>query len=266
MVSLLLFWRAEDHPLSLISEGAPRRARSPATPEIFLPTARPVSSLRAPSSRFIRPRLVREPAFQTLPGATTFGASWLGFVNQKSTAPAGLSRFFGERNGRKPHRITAFRPPGGTRGAILGASRFRASFCRSRATEFCDRAEFARPSTESRAADFCGAIDVTEFSRPAPAGVSPRPRGRRPTPRAGPRPTTLRLERQVERLRVGARRHGGSVSYRPKNVLRCKIVLPCWVLGPSKSIQIGPHREWQKTRVSLVCFCLYGILHANERP
>ena len=35
MVSLLLFWQAEDHPLSLISEGAPRRARSPATPEIF---------------------------------------------------------------------------------------------------------------------------------------------------------------------------------------------------------------------------------------
>ena len=35
MVSLLLFWRAEDHPLSLISECAPRRARSPATPEIF---------------------------------------------------------------------------------------------------------------------------------------------------------------------------------------------------------------------------------------
>ena len=32
------------------------------------------------------------------------------FVNQKSTAPAELSRFFGERNGRKPHRITAFRP------------------------------------------------------------------------------------------------------------------------------------------------------------
>ena len=29
------FWRAEDHPLSLISEGAPRRARSPVTPEIF---------------------------------------------------------------------------------------------------------------------------------------------------------------------------------------------------------------------------------------
>ena len=35
VVSLLLFWRAEDHPLSLISEGAPRRARSPATPEFF---------------------------------------------------------------------------------------------------------------------------------------------------------------------------------------------------------------------------------------
>ena len=35
MVLLLLFWRAEDHPLSLISEGAPHRARSPATPEIF---------------------------------------------------------------------------------------------------------------------------------------------------------------------------------------------------------------------------------------
>ena len=23
-------------------------------------------------------------------------------------------------------------------------------------------------------------------------------------------------------------------------------------------MQIGPHREWQKTRVSLVCFCLYN--------
>ena len=78
----------------------------------FLPTARPSLFLRAPSSRFIRPRLVREPAFQTLPGVTTLDASWLGFVNQKSTAPAELSRFFGERNGRKPHRITAIRPPG----------------------------------------------------------------------------------------------------------------------------------------------------------
>ena len=45
----------------------------------------------------------------------------------------------------------------------------------------------------------------------------PRPRGQIPTSRAGPRPTTLRLERQVARLRVGARRHGGSVSYRPKS-------------------------------------------------
>ena len=78
----------------------------------FLPTARPFLSLRAPSSRFIRPRLVREPAFQTSFGVTTFGASWSGFVNQKkSTAPAELSRLFGERNGRKPHRITACRPP-----------------------------------------------------------------------------------------------------------------------------------------------------------
>ena len=53
--------------------------------------------------------------------------------------------------------------------------------------------------------------------RPTRAGVSLRPRGRRPTSRAGPRPTTLRLERQVARLRVGARRHGGRVSYRPKS-------------------------------------------------
>ena len=70
----------------------------------------------------------------------------LGFVNQKSTAPAGLSRFFGERNGRKPHRMTAFRPSGATCDVISGASRFRASFCRSQATEFCGATEFARPS------------------------------------------------------------------------------------------------------------------------
>ena len=107
------FWRAEDHPLSLISEGAPRRARSPATPR-FLPTARPFSSLRAPSSWLIRPRLVHEPAFQTLSDVTTFGASWFGFANQNSTAPAELSRFLGERNGRKPRRITAFWPSGVT--------------------------------------------------------------------------------------------------------------------------------------------------------
>ena len=44
----------------------------------FLPTARPFSSLRAPSSRFIRPRLVREPAFQTLSGVTTLDASRMG--------------------------------------------------------------------------------------------------------------------------------------------------------------------------------------------
>ena len=73
------------------------------------------------------------------------------------------------------------------------------------------------PLTEGRAIDFCGVIGITEFARPAPAGVPPRPRGRRPTPRAGPRPTTLRLEGQVARLRVGARRHGGRVPYRPKS-------------------------------------------------
>ena len=31
------------------------------------------------------------------------------------------------------------------------------------------------PLPESRATDFCGAIGVTEFVRPAPAGVSPPP-------------------------------------------------------------------------------------------
>ena len=96
-------------------------------------------------------------------------------------------------------------------------SRIRASFCRSRATEFCDATEFARPFSEGSANGFCDVIGVTEFVRPNRAGVSPRPRGRRPTSRAGPRPTTLRLERQVARLRVGARRHGGRVSYRPKS-------------------------------------------------
>ena len=35
----------------------------------------PFSYLRATSSRFIRPRLVREPAFQTSSGVTTFDAS-----------------------------------------------------------------------------------------------------------------------------------------------------------------------------------------------
>ena len=31
----------------------------------------------------------------------------------------------------------------------------------------------------------------------------------------------------------------------------------CRVSGPPKTIQIAPHRERQKKRVSLVCFCLY---------
>ena len=38
------------------------------------------------------------------------GFSRVGFANQNSTAPAELSRFLGERNGRKPRRITAFWP------------------------------------------------------------------------------------------------------------------------------------------------------------
>ena len=84
----------------------------------FLPTARPFSSLRAPLSWFIRPRLVHEPAFQTSSDVTTFDASWFGFANQNSTASAELSRFLGERNGRKPRRITAFWPSDVTYDAI----------------------------------------------------------------------------------------------------------------------------------------------------
>ena len=38
------------------------------------------------------------------------GFSRVGFANQNSTASAELSRFLGERNGRKPRRITAFWP------------------------------------------------------------------------------------------------------------------------------------------------------------
>ena len=44
--------------------------------------------------------------------------SRVGFANQNSMASAELPRFFGERNGQKPHRITASQPPGATRGAI----------------------------------------------------------------------------------------------------------------------------------------------------
>ena len=78
--------------------------------EIFCPPPALFSSLRAPLSWFIRPRLVHEPAFQTSSDVTTFDASWFGFANQNSTASAELSRFLGERNGRKPRRITAFWP------------------------------------------------------------------------------------------------------------------------------------------------------------
>ena len=93
----------------------------------FLPTARPIPEGPC-SSRFIQPRLVREPAFQAFPGVTTFGASWLGFVNQKSTAPAELSRFFGERNGRKPNRITASQPPDITRDVISDTKQISGKF------------------------------------------------------------------------------------------------------------------------------------------
>ena len=41
--------------------------------------------------------------------------SRVGFANQNSTASAELSRFLGERNGRKPRRITAFWPSDVTR-------------------------------------------------------------------------------------------------------------------------------------------------------
>ena len=75
--------------------------------------------------------------------------SRVGFANQNSTASAELSRFFGERNGRKPHRITASRPPDATRDVISARSRFRASFCRSRATEFCDAQNSRAPHRRS---------------------------------------------------------------------------------------------------------------------
>ena len=42
----------------------------------------------------------------------------------------------------------------------------------------------------------------------------------------------------------------------PPNVIRWEKSSPCWVSGPLKIIHIGPYREWQKARVSLVCFCL----------
>ena len=84
----------------------------------FLPTARPFFIPEGPLSWFIRPRLVHEPAFQTSSDATTFDASWFGFANRNSTASAELSRFLGERNGRKPRRITAFWPSGVTRDVI----------------------------------------------------------------------------------------------------------------------------------------------------
>ena len=84
----------------------------------FLPTARPFSSLRALyrgssglgwcTSRLFRLRLTRP----------RFDASWFGFANQNSTASAELSRFLGERNGRKPRRITAFWPSDVTRDVI----------------------------------------------------------------------------------------------------------------------------------------------------
>ena len=79
-------------------------------PPFFIP--------EGPLSWFIRPRLVHEPAFQTSSDVTTFDASWFGFANQNSTASAELSRFLGERNGRKPRRITAFWPSGVTRDVI----------------------------------------------------------------------------------------------------------------------------------------------------
>ena len=42
----------------------------------------------------------------------------------------------------------------------------------------------------------------------------------------------------------------------PGNVLRWeRKSSPCWVSSLPKNIQIGPHHEWPKTRVSLVCFC-----------
>ena len=44
--------------------------------------------------------------------------SRVGFANQNSTASAELSRFLGERNGRKPRRITAFWPSDVTRDVI----------------------------------------------------------------------------------------------------------------------------------------------------
>ena len=120
----------------------------------------------------------------------------LGFANQKSTAPAALFRFFGERErpetapktrlfDRLAPLVASFRAQGGFGRGFVGVGRPNSV-----------------TSQNSRA-------------RPRPVFL-PRPRGRRPTSRAGPRPTTLRLERQVAGLRVGARRHGGSVSYRLK--------------------------------------------------
>ena len=122
--------------------------------------------------------------------------SRVGVANQKSTASAALFRFFGERErpetapktrlfDRLTPLVASFRTQGGFGRGFVGVG---------------------RPNSVT---------PQNSRARPRPVFL-PRPRGRRPTSRAVPRPTTLRLERQVAGLRVGARHHGGSVSYRPK--------------------------------------------------
>ena len=128
----------------------------------------------------------------------------LGFENQKSTAPAALFRFFGERErpetapktrlfDRLAPLVASFRAQGGFGRGFVGVG---------------------RPNSVA---------SQISRARPQPAFL-PRPRGRRPTPRAGPRPTTLRMERQVAGLTIveSARDAAGGVqicsrvSYRPK--------------------------------------------------
>ena len=40
---------------------------------------------------------------------------------------------------------------------------------------------------------------------------------------------------------------------------------PCWLPGPPKIIQIGPHPEWRKNIRFLAWFCLYASLDKSRR-
>ena len=145
---------------------------SAATSEIFCPPP----ALFIPEGPFIAVPPASARARAGFPDFAWRHRVWrlmLGFVNQKSSAPAALFRFFGERNGRKPHRMAAFfLPADATCGAMLGASRFRASFCRSQLTKFCGATEFACPAP--RAGRPNSSTPPNSCARPQPA-FSPPP-------------------------------------------------------------------------------------------